>query len=188
MTSNANYAYIRGSSAANMDWGRVRYFKPNEFPLEELEFLNKYVVEELDKARDVIGIPVFVSPVKGAVVRFRENEQGYPFGWHDSAEKRKLGQAVDVFIPDSKKLTVVDLITTVISITRFRGMGIYFDTIYEGKPCVMLHFDLRHDPILWYCPPRNRETEDRKYLYSSGQKCYYGTIESLWNDYHKQEF
>lgn len=184
MIDNSNYAYVRGSSASALDWGRIRFFKPKEFPLEELQFLNKYVIEELDKVREALEIPIYISPVKGAVVRFRETESGNPVGWHDSVKRRQLGQAIDVFIPNSNHLSLVDLLTKSFSLTRFRGIGVYFDTFFKGEPCIMLHFDLRHDPLSWYCPPKE-ESEKRQYIFSTGRKCYYQEIETLWNTFHE---
>lgn len=179
MTTNSNFAYIRGSSASNLDWSRIRFFTPSEFPEKELDFLNKYVVEELDKVREGIGIPIFISPVKGGVVRFDPTSKSL----HASNENSPLAQAVDVFIPQSQTLSLPTIITTVLGLSRFRGLGIYFDTSYEGVPCIMLHLDLRHIPLLWFCPPKEQGIP-RKYLYSSVEKSYFKSLEMLWDFFH----
>lgn len=180
MATHQNHAYIRGSSAEALDWSRIRYFKPTEFPLAQLEFLNKYVIEELDKLRNSFGTPIQVSPVEGAVVRFNEDSTGHPVSWHDSAKKRKLGQAIDVFLPRSDDLSPAEVIMKTFSLTRFRGLGLYFDTFLGSQPHLMLHLDLRHDPFLWYCP----NDSVRKYIYSYSSNRFLEELEKQWDDFH----
>jgi len=180
-----NFAYYRAQSASNLDWSRIRYFQKDEFPEEEIEFLNKYVIEELDKLRDVLVTPIKISPAKGAVVRFPQTEGGQPTSWHDSCEARKLGQAIDIFIPDTHKLFCVDLLIKVFGNTRFRGVGFYFDTSYEGQPTIMLHLDLRHRPTLWYCPKRSENTR-RDYNFSTNKANFLTELEKNWLDFHHE--
>ena len=184
MSSTKNHAYIRGASAKALDWSRVRFFKPQEFPLGELEFLNKYVIEELDKLRDVLGIPIKVSPAEGAVVRKDDaDETGWPRSWHSTCEKRGLGQAIDVFLPQAESLSAVKILTLALSITRFRGLGFYFDAFLGGEPTLMLHLDLRHDPVVWLCPKQ----EKRNYIYSSSTNNFMALLESEWEKFYAQK-
>lgn len=183
MATLQNYAYLRSSSAEALDWSRIKFFTPNEFPLDQLKFLNKYVIEELDVVRDTLRTPIIVSPAEGAVVRFNEDEKGQPKSWHDSAEKRKLGQAIDVFLPSSGDLSVVETVVRIFAVSRVRGLGIYFDTQLGRESCVMLHLDLRHDPLLWYCPNQ----EKRKYIYMHSTRTFFTDLEKQWDDFHWQK-
>lgn len=180
MTSTQNHAFIRGQSCASLDWGKVKYFQPKEFPLGELDFLNRYVIEELDKVREALGTPLIPSPAPGAVVRFDAvDELGWPTSWHASCEKRKLGQAIDVFVPQAENLHLAEVIAKIFGATRFRGVGFYFDAHLGGKPTFMMHLDLRHVPLFFFCP----KDISRRYVYPHLEKDFLSWLEKEWEDF-----
>lgn len=153
LTTPKNFAFVKTLNAErHLDWSKIRYFKPTEFPAEELCLLNKHVVEELDTLRSVLGIPIHVSPAPGAVVRHNEHAQRQRRSYHFfDADTGKLGQAIDVFLDTLTPFpSPIHIINHTFAFTRFRGLGLYFDTTLNGVPKLMLHLDLRHSPTIWF--------------------------------------
>lgn len=164
-----NFAYLKSQSASSVDWSKITHFKQEEFPLDELGLLNKYVIEELDKVRESLGVPIKISPVEGAVIRHDDfgnhaNRKSYHYFDHETG---RLGQAIDVFLCSLLPfVSPMQVIARVLGCSRFRGLGLYFDTILDGKPKLMLHLDLRHEPLVWIGKRMNLHRK-RKYFYPS---------------------
>lgn len=164
-----NFAYLKSQSASEVDWSKIKHFKQEEFPLDELGLLNRYVIEELDKVREALGVPIIISPVEGAVIRHDDfgkhvNKKSYHYFDHETG---RLGQAIDVFLCSLIPfVSPIQLIMRVLGCSRFRGLGMYFDTILDGEPKLMLHLDLRHEPLVWVGKRMNQHRR-RTYFYPS---------------------
>ncbi|MCW9065790.1 MAG: hypothetical protein OQJ78_05785 [Ignavibacteriaceae bacterium] len=178
--------YVRSQNAENVDWSKIRYFKKEEFPLDELCLLSRYVVEELEKVRDALGVPITISPAEGAVVRHddfgkRLNKKSYHFFCHETG---RLGQAVDVFLGSLIPfVSPMQIITRVLGCSRFRGLGFYFDTHLGKERSLMLHLDLRHDPLVFYAhKPENAKgvKSKRVYFYPKTTDHFMKKLESLF--------
>lgn len=165
-----NFAYIKSQSANNVDWSKIKHFKQEEFPLDELGLLNRYVVEELDKVREALGVPIIISPVEGAVIRHDDfgnhvNRKSYHYFDHETG---RLGQAIDVFLCSLIPfVSPMQIIMRVLGCSRFRGLGLYFDAVLNNEPKLMLHLDLRHEPLVWIGKNCRASNKKRKYYYPS---------------------
>ena len=163
-----NFAYIKSQSASDLDWSKIRWFKQEEFPLDELCLLNKYVVEELDKVRESLGVPIVISPVEGAVIRhddfnYHVHRKSYHYFDHETG---RLGQAIDVFIMSLIPfVSPIQILSRVLGCSRFRGVGFYFDAFLGNQQKLMMHLDLRHEPLVWIGKNRAGGNKKRKYFY-----------------------
>ena len=179
-----NFAYLKSQSAGNVDWSKIRWFKQEEFPLDELGLLNRYVIEELDKVREALGVPIKVSPVEGAVVRHDDfgahlSRKSYHYFCHETG---RLGQAIDVFLCSLLPfVSPMQIIARVLGCSRFRGLGLYFDALLDDKPHLMLHLDLRHDPLVWI-GKRNAQHRKRTYYYPSSTDEFMTLMDSGFKD------
>lgn len=180
---NDNTFYTRNSNAENLDWSKIRWFRKEEFPLEELCLLDKKVVEELDKVRDVLEVPIHISPAEGAVIR-QDNFHGhttrksYHYFCHETG---RLGQAIDVFVGSLIPFaSPMQIIMRILGSSRFRGLGLYFDTSFKNQRCLMLHLDLRPDPLVWFTAKIEGNKKYRKYFYPRTKDGFMTIMEELF--------
>ena len=113
----------------------LKYFTPNEFP-EDIKYADKSLLYSLDDLRGFIGVPIYPSPVPGALARF-----GNTTSMHKIPSK-----AIDVFIQGDTAETY----TKILQSGLFNGVGVYFDTYYRNKSWVMFHLDKRDKKLIWY--------------------------------------
>lgn len=164
--------YMKVHSAEQLDWSKIRWFKQEEFPLDELGLLNKQVVEELNKVREALGVPIVISPVEGAVIRYHSHSSGVrnerrSYHYFDEYTGR-LGLAVDVFIMSLiPYVSPIQIISRVFGCSRFKGLGMYCDALLNNENKLMLHLDLRPtDPLVWIGKRRTIHNK-REYFYPS---------------------
>jgi len=119
---------------------KINNFSVSEFPEDPVKHAEPKLILRLDQLRDLIGKPIYPSPVKGALARFsgRNTSRHYALN--------RLSDACDVFIEGDKFETY----TKILRSNLFPRMGLYFDTQYRNKPWMMLHLDLKPEPLLWY--------------------------------------
>ena len=125
-----------------IQWERVKYFKEQEFPEEDnLNLVEPALIYTLDKFREFLGSKIHPSPEPGALVRSwgSTKSRHYAIG--------RKSDAVDVFPScDVRKAFIAAM-----SFRRWGGVGVYFDTHYDGFPKPMLHLDLRPGAVqVWY--------------------------------------
>lgn len=127
-------------SAAELDWSReVRFFKREEFrgatfiggPVVDLTpMLDARVVLAADDLRALLGVPLIVSHVDGAVVRTYgdSSSRHYAVG--------RLSDALDLFSPQASLDRVFELAA---SVPAIGGVGLYPHT----SPHPLVHVDVR---------------------------------------------
>jgi hypothetical protein len=98
----------------------------------------------MDELRDWCGEPIYPSPVSGALARFDKTDED---SHHYAGEDHK-SRALDWFPGGSVQKAWLMAVTSGL----FGGIGIYFDTKYQGKPWPMIHTDIRErtPTLLWY--------------------------------------
>lgn len=127
------------TTAADVDWDQIHFFKPHEFPEGELELAHPALLYDLRQLRDLYKSPIEPSRVKGALARTDGSETSR----HYAVDR--LSDAVDIF-PMGDPLRCWQL-----AVTIFNGVGIYYDTKdNHGKDRVMLHVDRRPN-VVWWC-------------------------------------
>jgi len=121
----------------------LRYFSPSEFS-EDISHASPALLESLDELRGLYGDKIYPSPVPGALARFEVADQD---SQHYAGEGHK-SKAVDWFPGGSVQKAWL----MAVSCGKFGGIGVYFDTHYEGRKWPMLHTDLRDrtPALLWY--------------------------------------
>ena len=115
---------------------QIRHFKPSEFS-EWIGYGHPKLFCSLDEFRRILGCRIFPSPAPGALARF---------DWSDRKSQHfcdyqgpRLSKAVDVF-PDCQ---IEHAFIMAMCSQLFGGVGVYFDTFYNGKKWPMLHLDIR---------------------------------------------
>ena len=173
--------YTRMQNAENLDWLKIRWFRKEEFPLDELCLLDKRVIEELDRVRDVLEVPINISPAEGAVVR-QDNFHGhttrksYHYFCHETG---RLGQAIDVFLGSLLPfVSPMQIISKILGGSRFKGLGLYFDTRYGNDRALMLHLDLRPDPLVFFA--HRKGSKKREYFYPKTLNGFMTIMEELF--------
>lgn len=119
-----------------INWSDIDHFSESEFPAGVVEKMAPAFLYRLDGYRADLGYPVYPSPLAGGWVRTDGSTTSRHFiGKNGSGRQSDAG---DVF-PDC------DIWYAFITAVRcgFTGIGIYFDTQYDGKPKPMLHLDTR---------------------------------------------
>lgn len=125
--------------ATKLNWKTIDNFSKDEFPEGVLANLDAEFIRTLSKFRDNLGSELYPSPLPDGWVRTKgsKGSQHYAVG--------RLSTAGDVFLSESQDPRT--------AFTRacqyFKGVGIYYDTIYEGKPRIMLHIDTRDTATTW---------------------------------------
>jgi hypothetical protein len=112
----------------------IRCFKPSEFS-EWIGWGHPSLFLKLDRYRQILYAPVHPSPAPGALARFDEADS-----WHYcEKEGPTLSRACDVF-PNCEPAYAL---TVALTCNLWGGIGIYFDTHYNGRKWIMLHLDTR---------------------------------------------
>jgi hypothetical protein len=124
----------------NIDWTTTPYFKPEEWPDGTLEHMDGKLFEELFKLRAVSKKPMTPSPLYSAHVREVGNSR------HSTQNYTRLSDATDMFLYSWKDAYTVWLQAVSMD---FGGIGLYVDTVLDGKPRPMIHLDMRPNRILW---------------------------------------
>ncbi len=128
---------------ADIDWNMVRNFNPNsdDFSEDPNKYAEPQLIYDLDHYRNLLGVPVFVSPVPGALARFDGSVNSRHF-----ARDRK-SDAIDIF--PSGDMRRAWLIATTCGL--FGGVGLYPYTKYRAKKWPMLHVDKRkvENTVIW---------------------------------------
>lgn len=124
-----------------IEWAHIEHFSPSEFSEDPDKYAEPALIEALDAFRGVLESPIYPSPVMGALARF-----GGSMTSRHYAVGRK-SDAIDVFTAGDIRHAWM----TAFSSKIWGGIGVYFDTHYQGKPWPMLHLDLRPGKtIYWY--------------------------------------
>lgn len=130
----------------------IKHFSAKEFVgrEEEVKAANQTLFNYLDRLRDLIGEPIYPSPVKGALARF----EGDIHTQHYAVDR--LSTAIDIFVAGDQYRNY----RIITGCGLFTGVGIYFDTFYNNTSWPMFHVDLRPEQWtkLWM-------REDGNYIY-----------------------
>ena len=124
-----------------INWKTIRHFTPGEFSENPDEHAAPELIMALDQWREFLGFIVNPSPVSGALARFSGDSESrhYAVG--------RLSDAVDVFASCHIRQAWLSAMRSKL----WGGIGVYFDTQYQGKSRPMLHLDLRPGPtVIWY--------------------------------------
>lgn len=178
------------------DLNKSEFFSLNEFPNRELEvvFASQELFTSMDTYRRMLAVPIFPSPVEGALSRFEgsETSRHYVAGKIkdtgtsflglqketlfaelklDNIITTKLSTAMDIFIGGGFE-NFWKAYTMALSCGLFGGVGVYAHTQYQGKAWPMLHLDNRPHvfPTIW------ARANDDAYIYP------------LRNTMHRKEF
>lgn len=126
-----------------VDWSDIENFSPGEFPAGVLEKIEPGFIYALEFFRVQLGCIVNPSPLVGGWIR----EGGSETSRHYVGNGRK-SDAGDVFCDCDPFHALIVAIRC-----GFTGIGLYFDTKYDGKPHWMLHLDKRPtsngNPVIW---------------------------------------
>ena len=116
-----------------IDWTQIKHFKKSAFPENPDLHAEPMLIESLDAFRDIVGVPIYPSPVSGALARFSGSEESR----HYAVGRRS--DAVDVFVDcDIREAWMAAFRSKL-----WGGIGVYFDTHFKNKPWCMLHLDMR---------------------------------------------
>lgn len=126
-----------------LDWRDIDHFTPSEFREGVIANMAPDFIKDLDGFRDELGCRVFTSPLVGGWVR----DYGNSTSRHYIGSGRK-SDAGDIF-PECDPFYAL-----LVAVKRgFGGIGLYFDTRYNGKPQWMMHLDKRPldrgVPVIW---------------------------------------
>ena len=121
----------------------MQYFSASEFS-EDPKYADPRLLENLDTLRHLYGEPIFPSPVQGALARFDADDKE---SQHYAADGH-VSRAIDWFPSGSVQKAWLFAVSSGL----FGGIGIYFDTKYQGRRWPMLHTDIRDrtPALLWY--------------------------------------
>ncbi len=111
----------------------LKHFSASEFPAGVLEYMEPAFLYRLDAFRTALGCPIHPSPKIEGWVR----ETGNPRSRHFVGSGRQ-SDAGDVFCDADPFYCMATAIRS-----GFTGIGLYFDTHYNGQERPMLHLDTR---------------------------------------------
>jgi len=123
-----------------INWSNINHFTPEEFSEDPDRFADPKLIIKLNIFRGLLGIPVYPSPVPGALARF----DGDPESRHYAVGRQS--DAVDVFC----NCGIFRAWTAALHSGLWGGIGVYFDTKFRGGEWPMLHLDCRSKHVLWY--------------------------------------
>lgn len=115
----------------------MRYFSKSEFPVGVLDYMDEQFLTVLDNFRHELGRPVHPSPLEAGWVRFDGSEKSrhYAVGRNsDAGDFFPTGDPLQAFL---------------VACRHFSGVGIYFDTVRNGRSWCMIHGDTRPDFTIW---------------------------------------
>lgn len=105
----------------------------------DLKLVSSRLIKNLQKFRDICGIPMIPSPAVGALHRMDGSEASrhYAVG--------RLCDAIDIFpVGDFYgDETAVTCYLSAVSSGLFGAVGMYLDTSLDGEKSIMLHLDTR---------------------------------------------
>lgn len=111
----------------------LKHFSASEFPAGILEYMEPAFLYRLDAFRTELGYQVHPSPLREGWIR----ESGSETSRHFIGSGR-LADAGDVFCAVEPFYAMITAIRC-----GFTGIGLYFDTHYDGQRWPMLHLDTR---------------------------------------------
>jgi len=118
-----------------IDWSIVQNFNPrtDAFSEDPDKHADPNLIYEIDNYRSMLGKPVYVSPVPGALARFEGSTQSQHY-----AVGRKSTAIDGIPTGDIKHAWLL-----AVSSGIFGGVGLYPHTRFKNKPWPMLHLDIR---------------------------------------------
>jgi len=129
-----------------INWSDITKFKKEDFSEDPDKYAEPELIYRLNYFRIKYGLPIYPSPVSGALARFDDGTSQH------SVKKWRLSNAVDVF-PEGYPIQVYNY---ALSLRLFNGIGIYLDTTgLDGFSWIMFHFDIRDTgyangiPLIW---------------------------------------
>lgn len=157
-----------------IDWKEIEYFIPEEFPEDPDEHADPVLITKLNYFRKMRGLPIYPSPVEGALARFGLSNHG---SFH-YAEGEYKSKAIDFYSEGTAYSTFIELLGS----NLFGGIGVYFNAMYNWQPWVRFHVDLRKlgekhakdNVLVWYV---NKKGER---YYPQYDKSKYGEMLSLF--------
>lgn len=131
-----------------IDYNEIRYFKEVKDRKDAIGLFPDllYMVDEF---RSVLNKPMSVSPLQGTLVALDGHN---PTSFHYPSRGARAGD----FFPHCDPYTTQ---AALMKFNPFTGIGFYFDTHFNGKPLMMMHFDLRpaksvYDKMYWIRDPK----------------------------------
>jgi hypothetical protein len=134
-----------------INWNEISYFSPN-YPSEAVfkqvqDLIDPALIRAIDQYRGLLGARIDPSPLPEAWAR-----HGAPNSQHNvetdiNGKPIRLSRAGDVF-PDCDIKTAFQV---AVGCGLFGGIGVYFDTQYNGEPRKMMHLDIREIKVsIWW--------------------------------------
>ena len=174
---------------SSLEWKEIKYFKPMEFISDELDVANPNLIIELDQVRHAIGIPIHPSPAPGALAREQDFAKKLltQHAFFLDIDNFKLSQAIDVFIPNITQTfeSFIHFHHLLLASSNFRGVGYNFGRIFQGKPTLLLHLDLRDIPCLWLSIKYKKG--NALYFYPETEKTFNEKLSFYWDKQKKFE-
>jgi len=125
-----------------INWREVKNFKPSEFSEDPDIYAADALIYDLDRFRNMLGVSIMPSPVKGALAR----EDGSRTSQHYvGLDHFRRSTAIDVFIKEDPKKVFISALQF-----GWKGIGVYFDTKYSNKKWTMFHLDTRSVFAYWF--------------------------------------
>jgi len=138
------------------NWDKIEYFKKSEFPEGIWPDMDRMFMLHVNMFRHRLERRVFPTPIKRGFVR----KTGSKASRHYAVGR--LSDAGD-FFPDSSLAEAFE--TAAELCWGIRGIGIYWDTRFRGRPWGMVHLDRRDDRLWW---ARVTDPDGKKrYIYPS---------------------
>jgi len=142
-----------------IDWKSIKYFVPAEFPDDPDDHADPILITKLNYFRKLRGLPIYPSPVEGALARFDDSSKS---SFHYAGEGFK-SRAIDFYCEGTAYSAFIELLSSQL----FGGIGVYFNAKYNGVSWVRFHVDLRKlgekhakdNVLIWYV----NEDGDRYY-------------------------
>lgn len=119
--------------------------RPEEWPEHEttLPRMNPFTIDSMIEHRERTGLVMIPSPLVEAHIRFSSGSSRHDIGV--DGEMRE-SDASDFF---GRNDQAEQMFASLIANPNFRGVGIYFDCEYKGKPQIMFHVDQRENRLWW---------------------------------------
>lgn len=147
-----------------INWKTIKHFSPDEFSEDPDEHAAPELITALDQWRNFLSFRVDPSPASGALARFSGDKESR----HYAVDRQS--DAVDVFA----ECHIRNAWLSAFRSKLWGGIGVYFDTQFEGKPHPMLHLDMRPGPtVIWY---RVSQSYGHPLLYSADMQKLFGLM------------
>jgi hypothetical protein len=148
-----------------IEWETVKYFSKSEFSEDPDKCAKPNLIYSINTLRGLCNCPIHPSPVSGALARTSGSKKSR----HYAIDRKS--DALDFLV----KGDFFPIFCTIISCRLFRGIGVYFDGMYNGKPAIRYHVDLREkglnifEPLIWF---QEEKGEGVKYPQSNESDLY----------------